>query len=385
MSGCGYAANAMRLVDRYLLRELLIPLVYCLSGFLIFWLSFDLFSELAEFQEKRMGMAEVAWYYVIKMPELLTVVMPIALLLALLYALSNHARYNELLAFRGAGLSLGRLSLPYLAVGIAFSLTLFALNELWVPRSAELSKEILDREANSQEPGHRGRWEKNVNFRNARHGRFWNIEAFNLDTFEMRNPHVSWQLPDESKRSLIATNALRTNGCWVFYGVQEFVYLPVRNFEENPSPMRTNVLAVPEFSETPEEIKSEIKVGRLTSIKAAKEAQLSISEILNYLRLHPELTERDFALLHTQLHGRVAWPWTCLVVVLIALPFGAASGRRNAFVGVASSVFICFVFFVLLRLGLALGTSGALPPWLAAWFPNVLFATVGLVLVSRVR
>ena len=37
--------RAMRLLDRYLFRELLTPLAYCLGGFLIFWMSYDLFSD----------------------------------------------------------------------------------------------------------------------------------------------------------------------------------------------------------------------------------------------------------------------------------------------------------------------------------------------------
>jgi lipopolysaccharide export system permease protein len=73
------------------------------------------------------------------------------------------------------------------------------------------------------------------------------------------------------------------------------------------------------------------------------------------------------------------------VVVLIAIPFGAVGGRRNVFVGVASSILICFVYFVLQQVGLALGTSGSLPPWLAAWFPNLSFGLTGLWLTSRVR
>jgi lipopolysaccharide export system permease protein len=71
--------------------------------------------------------------------------------------------------------------------------------------------------------------------------------------------------------------------------------------------------------------------------------------------------------------------------VLIALPFGAASGRRNIFVGVASSIFICFAYFVLQQFGLALGTGGYLPSWLAAWFPNLAFGSAGLWLTASVR
>jgi lipopolysaccharide export system permease protein len=83
--------------------------------------------------------------------------------------------------------------------------------------------------------------------------------------------------------------------------------------------------------------------------------------------------------------GRLAAPWTCLVVVLIAIPFGAATGRRNVFVGVGSTLLICFTYFVLQQFGLALGTGGHLPAWLAAWFPNITFGTIGLFLASRFR
>ena len=86
-----------------------------------------------------------------------------------------------------------------------------------------------------------------------------------------------------------------------------------------------------------------------------------------------------------ELHGRLAMPWTCFVVMLIAIPFGVAAGQRNLFVGVAGSIFICFTFFVLQQVGLALGTGGYLPAWLAAWLPNLVFGAAGLFLIARVR
>jgi lipopolysaccharide export system permease protein len=73
------------------------------------------------------------------------------------------------------------------------------------------------------------------------------------------------------------------------------------------------------------------------------------------------------------------------VVVLIAIPFGAASGRRNLFFGVAGSIFICFAYFVIQQVSLALGAGGHLPAWLAAWLPNLFFAGLGLGLTARVR
>jgi lipopolysaccharide export LptBFGC system permease protein LptF len=72
-------------------------------------------------------------------------------------------------------------------------------------------------------------------------------------------------------------------------------------------------------------------------------------------------------------------------VVFIAIPFGAAPGRRNLFFGVAGSIFICFAFFILQQIGLALGMNAFLPAWLAAGLPNLFFAALGVVLTLRIR
>jgi len=171
---------------------------------------------------------------------------------------------------------------------------------------------------------------------------------------------------------------------WTFYNALAFKEAADTNAPPVPV-LRTNVLAVPEFSETPEEINSEIRIRDSMTLRAAKKADVPIKDLLNYLHLHPQLSRSDRSWLDTKLAGRLAAPWTCLVVVLIAIPFGVAGGRRNVFVGVASSIIICFSYFVLQQLGLALGTSGRLPAWLAAWFPNLSFGLAGLLMTARVR
>ena len=151
----------MRLLDRYLLRELLIPFSYCLVGFLIFWISSDVFAHVSEFQKERLKLPEVLEYYLVKMPEMMVTVLPIAFLLALLYALTNHARHHEITAIRAAGVSLARIALPYLGLGFLLSLLVFAINELWVPQSLEAAEDYLfqtlvhkpdDKEKNAKQP-----------------------------------------------------------------------------------------------------------------------------------------------------------------------------------------------------------------------------------------
>ena len=194
---------------------------------------------------------------------------------------------------------------------------------------------------------------------------------------------IRCQLPDGSTRQIIAERADWSNGAWLFQNVRGF--LQAAGPGAFQVPFQTNQVAFTELTETPEQIKSEIKISTLGSLNAAKKGQLSIREIRDYHRLHAYTEPNLRALLATQLQTRLATPWTCLVVVLIAIPFGAATGRRNVFVGVAGSIFICFGYYVLQRLGLALGTGGYAPAVLAAWLPNVLFGAAGVWLANRAR
>src|SRR3954469_21682496 len=196
----------MRLLDRYLFRELCVPLIYCLVGFFVFWISFDLFDKIDDFQAARLTTGEVVQYYLIRTPELLGTTTPIALLLALLYTLSNHGRHNEIIAMRAAGLSLARISIPYIVVGLLLSVAIFLLNEKLVPNATEKAEAVKNKHL--RDAGKKG-WQYQVNFRNAHDGRIWNIAAFNTRTCEMVEPHVEWKLPDGSRRQIIAKSAER--------------------------------------------------------------------------------------------------------------------------------------------------------------------------------
>ena len=372
----------MRLLDRYLLRELLIPLAYCLFGFLIFFCSFDLIAHLRNYQDARMTAGDCLEYYLVTTPELLVKLMPVIFLLSLLYAITNHARYNELTAIRAAGVSLWRISMPYLAMGFGLSVLLFFVNEQWVPGAQERAKNILSRRKDKAKDLS---MVLDLKFRNESENRAWSVDSYNPITTRMVEPKIFCDYPDGSRQKIVAKSGLYTNGAWVFYNVDVWSYKSWHDM--NPQASNSPVLVEKAFQETPELIKSEIKMIALQDslLQAAKKSQLSIREICDYLRLHPRLSAERRSILMTQLQGRIADPLQCLVVVLIAIPFGGRSGRRNVFVGVASSIFICFAYFVLQSLCKSMGVGSYLPPAVAAWFPNVLFGITGIVLTTKVR
>lgn len=367
----------MRLLDRYLLRELLIPFGYILAGFFIFWLSVDLINNLSDYQKVGLQAADVVEFYWYKAPEILVLMLPVTLLLALLYALTNHARHHELTAMRAAGVSMMRLSVPYFGVGLFLGMVLFTLNELFVPHATEKMNSVMTRYETNEVQNYSADWEVKFSFKNVSERRTWYIEAFHAEKGVMVGPRVFFVDQDGYRHDVSAAGAVYEKGHWTFTNVQAFVYPPN---EDTFTISSYDSRVMTELNETPEAIDIQIKISRIEDFRKARKAQLSIRDILLYKTMHPEDDQKD-----TLLHGRLAAPFTCLVVVLIALPFGAASGRRNVFVGVASSIVICFGFFVCQQLGLAMGYGGKLPGWLAGWLPNIVFATWGLILTWRVR
>jgi lipopolysaccharide export LptBFGC system permease protein LptF len=190
-----------------------------------------------------------------------------------------------------------------------------------------------------------------------------------------------------AQRVVGALSGVWTNGHWRFITARELLYRAATDSDPMyvPSSGPYPFLDLTHLEEDPELLRSEAKISNLGLGRAMRRPQLSVREILHYRQLHPEIRADLAALLSTQLHARLAAPWTCLVVVLIAIPFGAPSGRRNIFYGVAGSIGIAFGYFVVQRVGYALAQNGQLAAWLGAWMPNLVFGTLGAVLISRVR
>jgi lipopolysaccharide export system permease protein len=370
----------MRLHDRYLFRELLTPLAFCLGGFLIFWISYFFFTEMDTIQEHKLGVLDAAEYAVAMLPGFFVMVLPITLLLALLYALTHHARYHELTALRAAGISLWRVCLPYFVVGLATVGIYFAVNEWVAPWTATWSDQILARNVPVKSGSKTKARFINCNFRSSAN-HFWHIDEYDSAAKTMLKPNVTWTLPDGSGRTMRAEGAARTNGAWTFYNVQMFAQ---RGGQTVPL-FATNQFTDPEFKETPQQILTNLKFNDSEGLLASRSLDIPLSDLRAYWRQNPQMPAKQKSKVMTKYYGRLAAPWTCFVVVMIAIPFGAKSGRRNLFFGVAGSIFICFGYFILQQVSLAFGMNGQLPSWLAAWLPNLLFATVGGFLIFRTR
>ena len=230
-------------------------------------------------------------------------------------------------------------------------------------------------------------WELDVKFRNEAANRNWQIPAFNPKTgkifgIEDKPIVISWKWDeDQPKRELMAASGIWENGGWTFFKVRD--YRPTEGFPEVHPIKFHEKLRIEEFDEAPVRIEGELKISPLFNKRAHKRWSVSLAEIDGYKKLHPDIELKKKAILDAQYQARLAEPLTCLVVAMIAIPFAAPSGRRNAAVGVAAGIMVCLSFFIVQQMSMAF--AGQFIPQLAAWTPHVLFGGISAWQITKVR
>ena len=118
----------MRLLDRYVIRNFLQAYIYCIAGFLSIWLIFDISDNISTFIDEKFGLALTVKYYATQVPEVFIILLPVALLLALLFSLGRMSRSNEIVSMLTAGVSVPRVLAPLIGIGLLTVAASFALN-----------------------------------------------------------------------------------------------------------------------------------------------------------------------------------------------------------------------------------------------------------------
>jgi lipopolysaccharide export system permease protein len=348
----------------------MVPLGYCLAAFALIYVVFDLFDNMSDFIDAKTPLASVFQFYSLLMPSVLVFIAPVSLFLAVLYSLSRLTKNNELTAMRSCGVSLLRLMAPMIAVGLIASVVVGAINETIGPWSAYWTHQFVKLQR------HKGELSLHVvpmlGLVNEVAGRDWIIEKFDTRTFELSNVTLTQRRQDGTVERIQTRQAHWLDGRWWF---EELV---TQNYDRDGNPT-----GLPQF-ELRKEMKDMVETPTdfLNEIKDPE--YLSAKEILNFLKTH-RLSDEKIAQRKVDFHSRLAMPWTCLIVALLGIPFGAQTGRKGAFIGIVLALSLFFSLYVLVNVGVALGKKQMIDPWLAGWLPNIFFFCLGCVMVYRMR
>ena len=365
----------MKLLTKYVLREFLVPLGYCLAGFVSIYVLFELFGSFSRLVEAKLPFATVVQYFCGYLAPFFHYLAPAAMMLATLYTMWSFCRHSEIVAMRSSGVSFLAIVKPLLAVAVLMAGFVAWVNESYVPRHAQWAKRLRAASFSLEKVAR----EDKIAYRNTPANRFWTADALADDT-TAHLLDVKVTVDRDSGVRLMAVAAERADyvdGEWWFTNPTVRHYGPDGSEVATPTPEldAMGLRVFPEFREKPSDIALQNQDWRYNSVRSKR----------RFIRTHRDLDaqqRRDFTY---DAWAQALSPLACLVITLFAIPAGIASGRQSVFKGVLGALGLYFSFYGLVIGCWVLESRWAVPPVAAAVLPYVVFLAVGLRAFHRQR
>jgi lipopolysaccharide export system permease protein len=359
----------MKIVSRYLLREWAKILILVVVVFVLVFFVVDFLERIDNFMEAGVPLSRVGLFFLMFLPSVIFHLAPVAILVATLITLGLMARNSEIVAFKAGGVSLMRLSAPILVAALSVSVLMFIISETVIPFTSARVNSIWEGEVEKQRK-ESNLIRKNVWFKNS--GGVYNFRIYDEGKHSIEG--VSVFLFDDKFRlqtRIEATRAWRLGEeNWMLYDGIEKTYgdgteIKVRRFTREKK-------SLPDLPE------------RFAQVNRSSE-EMSAAELTEWIN-QMENEGYDPLRYVVDLKLKYSFPFICVIMAIIGLPiaFWKEKGGGIA-LGIGVGIGLSFVYLVFLGLSRSLGYSGALPPIMAAWLPNVLFTVLGVYLFTYVR
>lgn len=366
----------MRILDNYILKSVLKIFVSTILIFLFLYILIDATTHLSDFIANKVPANLIAQYYLTALPTIFVQMSPVACLLAVLFTYSTLNNNNELIALRASGLSFWKITKPSLMFGLIVTALVFLVNEKFAPQSASLGEELKKGsiEVQATDRGKKAPVIENLFFY-GQDNKLFSIDKYNPSTKTLEGLTVIGQ--DNQQRmtdKIVAMRGEWTAQGWKLYNCQITQYDPVEQVPIGEAPFYKEKIV--NLSEKPEDLLKQ----------RSTRSNMNIRELKKYIkRFKGSGAISAINSLKVDLHARIAYPFACIVIIFVGLPFAMVGGRRKGltFASVGIALMIALLFYVVNALALAIGKGGALSPALSAWIAPLLFLGAGTYLIKK--
>jgi LPS export ABC transporter permease LptG/LPS export ABC transporter permease LptF len=362
-----------QIVDLYILSSFLFYFGVLLATFVSMTHVFTFFELAGDIIRNHVAMPRVLSYLFYLTPKLIYDSTPISVLVAVLVTFGVLTKNNEVTAMKACGVSLYRMAIPVYLASLALSVGLFAFDHYYVPEANRkqdaIRAEIKGRRVQTYLNPNR-QW---IVFNNG--SRIYYYKYFDPNESVMGGVNV-YELDLKRFRLVRHVSAERarwapTLKAWVFENGW------ARNVDGmhvamQPFPGQTATFS--ELSEPPSNFLKEVK----------QDKQMNFEELAAYIE-DLRASGFDTVRLQVQFYKKFSVPLFALIMAMISIPFAFLTGNRGAMAGVGVSFGIAIAYWSVSQLFEQVGNLNQLPPAVAAWSPDALFALAGLYLLARVR
>ena len=365
---------SIALIDRWLLGQIIPPMIFAISAFTVISLSvgvmFDLIRKIVEYG---LPILKALQALIFSLPSFLVLSFPMAVLLSTLLSYGKLSANSELLALRSLGIRTSRIIAPAIAVSIIMTGLTFYFNDNLVPKSNKLAEATLRSGIGSS--FNKGKSKNNIIF--SRKGSRIIAENNQPTKINTYLTHIFYASRFENnimsdvtvldfsrvniKQILTATSAIfdKDNSSWIFkdgsiVSTNSIGQTSTINFKKYIYP----------FVEGPLDLAKVPKDASDMSLKEALEAEKIYKKIGNL---------KEIRKIQVRIQEKFTLPCACLVFGLIGSILGSKSNLRSSkSQGFGLSVILILSYYVMSFISSSFGVKGLLPPIIAAWFPVVI-------------
>ncbi|CAM3324918.1 LPS export ABC transporter permease LptG [Polaromonas hydrogenivorans] len=369
----------MKTIRRLIYGEVLGSIALVALGFLALFFFFDLVDEL-QYLGKNNGAGDSIYqvkhallYVALLIPNHLYELLPISVLIGSIFVMSRLAQSSEYTILRTSGLGPWRALKLLLWLGAFFVALSFLVGDYIAPASERAAQLMKARYQNKITVGQTGAWlkEKQVssNFivnvselspNNEMHGvRIYEFNHQGLIVSTTEAPvaafslNTAWQLRNATRTEFdVTTSAGGVNA-------------PAQQAKVK----RTDVASY----RWPTEISTE-----MVSVALLRPDRMATLDLFNYIR-HLEANGQTSQRYEIEFWKKVFYPLSCLVMVMLALPFAYLHFRSGSISSyVFAGVMIGISFFLLNNVFGYIGNLRNWQPWLAAATPGLLYMAISM-------
>ena len=368
------AYTFMGTMDRYMSRSFINYFLLCTAILLLIYMLADFTDNMERFRTRFDDpLRQALLFYASQLPMFLYQILPYTLMMGTLWCLSKLSGTSELTGMLQSGRSLLRVCMPVFlyATLVAAAYGIFGFH--WAPNGSLLRQVLLKQERSASNDL------SLVIYRSEAYSRIWRVEK--PSTYE--NPGepmhdlVIEQFSEGKNGKLICQYTAET----ATWNKQDSTWLlthayvrPVAEPDVKPQDEEYHEQLVCDFGERPYQIISPAQSNRIDA--------MGTSVLYELIKTGSGSREDRFRY-RTEWHVRLARIFSCLVLVLLAMPSAITFQRRSPMKGIGIAVILAALMLFLYRVFPSLGESGLVQAWISAWLPNVIYLGIALYLIQH--
>ena len=358
----------LKILDRYVLRRMFLIFSLVFSSLLLVFYLVNILELIDNVIENKVPFFYLLKYDFYATPEIVTIILPAAILTAVLLTFSLMSKNNEVIAVQVSGISLLRLALPAVFLGLFLSLGVFFIQENVLPeanRRATATLDVIHKRQSVADMEFARNWVLGLDdriyfydFYEKSRRRFVGFNILRLDKeFRLRQRITARSAVWQEERVLLLRDGF------------------TRDFHDNLPAARQTFL----------ELRLPVAENqKFFSEKIKFSGAMNSRELKEYIR-YLEEKRSDPLRYRAQLYNNYAFPFSSLVMVFIAIPFSFLMGNRGALFGVGIAVGVSMAYWGVLGISSSVGATGLLSPLIAAFAPLVLFTLISVFLFFKIK